>query len=260
MIFKQIIPCKSLKVNTKSKIDSLCLSILDLRPIENKLLVDDMQKISSAYTKDMKPVDFIKNSLVVYADKKRTTKLLRTIGFKTPIALQQSGYIGNISYHGPVVKINGDTFSNVFKENVSDDENMQNDDRDSDGKALTKEQIEFFKNSKVRDANGNLLRVYHGSASKFTVFLYVDEREKKHVSILFEMFDWSQHFDNIDSVNQKNRNEKVVKTLCVWKLDCNTDLYGFGCFCENSDSGTDCEVWRRNRRQGGRNPCFGRGK
>ena len=44
--------------------------------------------------------------------------------------------------------------------------------RDSSGKQLTKEQQEFFKDSRVRDRDGNLLVMYHGSSSteKFTVF------------------------------------------------------------------------------------------
>lgn len=43
--------------------------------------------------------------------------------------------------------------------------------KDSNGKALSAAQIEYFKNSKVRDANGNLLVMYHGtSAGGFTVF------------------------------------------------------------------------------------------
>jgi hypothetical protein len=43
-------------------------------------------------------------------------------------------------------------------------------DRDSTGKQLTKEQQEFFKDSVVRDENGNLLTVYHGTDADFTVF------------------------------------------------------------------------------------------
>ena len=44
-------------------------------------------------------------------------------------------------------------------------------DRDSDGNALTKEQSAFFAQSRVRDANGNLLKVYHGTPrGGFTVF------------------------------------------------------------------------------------------
>ena len=42
-------------------------------------------------------------------------------------------------------------------------------DRDSDGNILTAEQIEFFKNSKVR-WGGKLMPVYHGTREDFTVF------------------------------------------------------------------------------------------
>ena len=73
-----------------------------------------MQKVSSAYTKDTDPVDFVKNSLVVYADKKRTTKLLKSIGFSAPIELQQNGYIGRISYPGQNVNIGGEEISLTF--------------------------------------------------------------------------------------------------------------------------------------------------
>ena len=43
---------------------------------------------------------------------------------------------------------------------------------DSDGNQLSAEQQEFFKESKVRDANGNLMVMYHGTANggAFTVF------------------------------------------------------------------------------------------
>ena len=41
---------------------------------------------------------------------------------------------------------------------------------DNQGRQLTKEQQEYFKDSKVRDENGNLLTVYHGSKNKFNVF------------------------------------------------------------------------------------------
>lgn len=44
-------------------------------------------------------------------------------------------------------------------------EHKQFSDRDSDGNTLTAEQMEYFKDSKVRDAEGNLLVVYHGTRS-----------------------------------------------------------------------------------------------
>lgn len=41
---------------------------------------------------------------------------------------------------------------------------------DSEGNELTNEQQEYFKDSKIRDEDGNLLVVYHGSYEDFTVF------------------------------------------------------------------------------------------
>lgn len=54
--------------------------------------------------------------------------------------------------------------------------------KDSDGNTLSKEQAEFFKDSKVRDENGNLLVVYHGSPAKFTVFdhYHINKRGNSH--------------------------------------------------------------------------------
>lgn len=42
--------------------------------------------------------------------------------------------------------------------------------QDNKGRNLSKEQQEYFKNSKVRNENGKLLTVYHGSNSEFTIF------------------------------------------------------------------------------------------
>ena len=42
--------------------------------------------------------------------------------------------------------------------------------KDSNGNSLTKEQQEYFKDSKVRDENGNLRVLYHGTGEEFTVF------------------------------------------------------------------------------------------
>ena len=49
--------------------------------------------------------------------------------------------------------------------------NVKLSDRDSNGNGLTPEQVEFFKESKVRDEKGNLLVMYHGTPNAgFTVF------------------------------------------------------------------------------------------
>ena len=89
------------------------LAVLDLRPVENGLAIDDMQKVTSSYTKDSNPVWYVQNSDILHADKNRTIPLLRTIGFQTPIELQRSGSMGSISYNRQNVNIQGVPFDQV---------------------------------------------------------------------------------------------------------------------------------------------------
>ncbi|MDO4379217.1 MAG: hypothetical protein Q4C64_08845, partial [Erysipelotrichia bacterium] len=158
------------------------MCVLDLQPVENGLLISDMQKLTSAYslTRGQKGIyDYLNNCDVLYVseNKKIATKLVGQIGFVDPkkglpIELQQSGYIGNISYSGRSVNVQGVPFSEVFNTKV-DNVNKKfslNTSVDSEGNELTNEQQEYFKDSKVRDEDGNLLVVYHGSYEDFTVF------------------------------------------------------------------------------------------
>ena len=56
------------------------------------------------------------------------------------------------------------------KSSTISEEELEND-VDSNGNKLSKEQIEYFKNSAVRDENGNLMVVYHGTFyGGFTIF------------------------------------------------------------------------------------------
>ena len=54
---------------------------------------------------------------------------------------------------------------------------VQNSDRDNLGNALTEGQAEYFKDSKMRDENGNLLVMYRGDMNEFTVF---DRKKSKY--------------------------------------------------------------------------------
>lgn len=51
---------------------------------------------------------------------------------------------------------------------------------DNEGNELTDEQLDYFKDSKVRDKNGKLLKMYHGSLQSFTVF----DRNKSRTGFL----------------------------------------------------------------------------
>ena len=108
---------------TKAQNGQPVMTVMDLRPRENGFVVDDMQKVNSAYTKK-NPMAFIQKSDVVYADKKRAIPLLRTTGLTiSSQQLLRNGYIGSISYKGSSVNIEGVPFSSVVKtaENTGND-------------------------------------------------------------------------------------------------------------------------------------------
>lgn len=89
------------------------MAVLDLRPSENGFVLDDMQKVNSAYTKK-NPANFVAGSDVLYADKKRTVPLLRQFGLTiTSRELLRNGSIGSISYEGGTVKLDGVPFSDT---------------------------------------------------------------------------------------------------------------------------------------------------
>ena len=64
----------------------------------------------------------------------------------------------------------GDNNARIKALNSLEDVRFSEKNVDSEGNALSKEQIEFFKESKVRDADGNLLICYHGTYEDFSVF------------------------------------------------------------------------------------------
>ena len=90
------------------------LAVLDLRPVENGLAIDDMQKVNSAYTKDGGATNFVRRSEVMYADEKRTAPLLRSIGLTIASRpLLRSGSMGSIAYRNGTVNLQGVPFDQV---------------------------------------------------------------------------------------------------------------------------------------------------
>ena len=89
------------------------MTVLDLRPVEGDLVVDDMQKVNSAYNRE-NGLNYLRRSELLYADKKRTIPLLRTMGLQSrPIELQRSGSMGSIIYDLQNVNIEGVPFDEV---------------------------------------------------------------------------------------------------------------------------------------------------
>ena len=78
--------------------------------------------------------------------------------------------------------------------------------KDSNGKTLTEEQYNFFKDSAVRDDIGRLLVCYHGSPSKFTTFILNDSGD-------YPIYGKGFYFTNKRSTakNYSDRNGTVYK-------------------------------------------------
>lgn len=70
---------------------------------------------------------------------------------------------------GPAIGSASETSIPQKKENVNTKLSLSSD-IDSDGNALSVDQAEFFLDSKVRDADGNLLKVRHGTDAEFDIF------------------------------------------------------------------------------------------
>ena len=108
--------------------------------------------------------------------KKETAELLKTLPSytKRQINFDDANIIKEFGMN------NQDVESYRQKAELSDHKYLQDDKiyssnvkysiSDSEGKQLSKVQQEYFKDSKVRDENGNLKVMYHGTPNEFTVF------------------------------------------------------------------------------------------
>ena len=92
----------------------------------------------------------------------------RTILYATDGKIKK---VGSVKVNS--LKIKGSRQDSNFSDNVaqkSGNVNGQFSLSDSDGNQLTAEQQEYFKDSKILDRDGNLLKVYHTTNNDFTVF------------------------------------------------------------------------------------------
>lgn len=103
----------------------------------------------------------ITDSSILYldSDKKRTRKWFQACGINVPLGGSKFGFIRSISQSSPKVKTKTQKTSREL-------------DMDSDGNTLSVEQSDYFADSQVRDDNGNLKVVYHGTGAQFNEFSY----------------------------------------------------------------------------------------
>ena len=104
------------------------------------------------------------------------------------------------------------TRANV-KENSSERNDVLNSERDSEGNTLSAEQAEYFKESKVRDAEGKLIKLYHGTPNgSFTEFRMGDGTH----SSLMAAYGAGYYFDSVEA-SAKRYAKPVNKTVAATK-------------------------------------------
>lgn len=92
---------------------------------------------------------------------------MRALGYDGVIEYKRDGSIGiAVTFDSNQIKSATDNIGTFDKENPD----IRYSSRDSDGNQLTEAQMRYFKNSQVRDADGNLIPVYHTSYDNFFTF------------------------------------------------------------------------------------------
>lgn len=89
--------------------------------------------------------------------------------FVTPSKMEAQSYAGNNQIYSKEVNLNDVAWIDEIQGQYAQIEEL-NPVQDNQGRKLSKEQQEYFKDSKARDESGNLLTVYHGTNNDFTVF------------------------------------------------------------------------------------------
>lgn len=101
--------------NLRAENGERVLVVLDLRPAEGNLTLMDMQKATSAYTRDNLR-GLLQSSDLVFIKQNAAAPLLGTVGLQVrPTELQRSGYIGSINYVKQNVNISGEPFQNYLQ-------------------------------------------------------------------------------------------------------------------------------------------------
>ncbi len=92
---------------------------------------------------------------------KKETELISGVSLNTTEANETENNLFMTSILQKALSVNSYDMQNKPKFSLKED---------SEGNKLSEQQQEYFKNSKIRDENGNLQVVYHGTESDFTVF------------------------------------------------------------------------------------------
>jgi hypothetical protein len=177
------------------------MSVLDLRPREGRLVIDDMQKVNSAYTKTGNAANFIQNSDVLHADKNRTIPLLRLVGLTIASRrLLHHGSIGTISYAGGTVKIQGVPFSEIVS-------NVQYQQRDPDAVTDRAVLANALESAAVNDTERDWLARYKAKIAD----IEVDAAKLNEINAEIREISFSSGKRDMDQLTRLKNQKKILQ-------------------------------------------------
>lgn len=116
---------------------------------------------------------FINDKLTLYLNenKNKTRNWFQASRIEMPLGGTTFGFVRSMSHTDSSVMPDSGTDA-TSKSNVSNKNETVKFSRsfDSNGRNLTEDQAEYFKDSKIRNSEGNLFALYHGTPNNFTVF------------------------------------------------------------------------------------------
>ena len=142
---------------------------------ELERLMDEEEKIVEAWGKEYdKRAEKVKANVDEY---------LRSQGYDGVHILKDDGSFGRkvetfIAFEPNQVK-------DVNNLNPTKNEDIRYSIKDNNGRLLSEGQIEYFKDSKVRDEQGRLIELYHGTGAEFTIFDLNEARDTEDIEAFF---------------------------------------------------------------------------
>lgn len=227
--------------NTSKRIDMDTDQRLKEAPESSK--ADPKHPRYDAYMEKRGIIDKLKDSLYTYFEEAIDDKILKKLGIKfkdNDIGVGEYGDSGrygladnnnqekgldNSSFFDEESTKKGITLnegvishdiSNSIGDNVSQNTDNVKYSTDNQGRTLTKEQQEHFKNSKVRDSEGHLLEVYHGTRGDFNIFDINKSGENYNFSHTGEGFYFTDDMEEAQRYAEDSTQEGTENTKSVY--------------------------------------------
>lgn len=168
MLFKGSVP-DSFTVITEitDKNGNDVLAAIHLNKKQGRLYVNN---VASVYGKE-NMISYVQRNIdnqnLLFADTKKAPMWFTTRGLQLPKVVQTNIAATN-NIPNPAENVNSKSVEN--EKNFSERFALDSEQTDNTGAKLSTEQAEFFQDSKIRDKNGKLMRVYHNTNAEFTTF------------------------------------------------------------------------------------------